>query len=383
MREHPLAGDIGLCLGLLLFPGLVSLSSGIGQPEAVMLAILALTVPLALRRRYPVASTAAVFAVAFVQWVTMFTVLPSDLAVLISLYSVAAYGGRRPALWGLGFALLGSVMAAATLADLGDGGSGVVNLTLTASFIGGFTVAVWVAGSLRGTRRAYLEAVVERAYRLEVEQEQQAQLAAAAERARIARDLHDVVAHSLSVIIAQADGGRYAARRTPESAVAALEVVSQTGRRALTDMRRLLGVLRDGNGELEPQPGVETVPNLVTSVRSSGLAVSLTEVGARQPLGAGLSLAAYRIVQEALTNVLKHAGPGAQAGVQLVWEETGLRVTVVDDGRGASAERDGRGQGVLGMRERAGLYGGQLEAGPRPGGGFRVHAFLPYLAMLS
>jgi signal transduction histidine kinase len=207
-------------------------------------------------------------------------------------------------------------------------------------------------------------------------------LAATAERARIARELHDVVAHSLSVVIAQADGGRYAGKNDPEAATGALEAIAATGRQALTDMRSLLGVLRDGGGEeYAPQPDVGSIPALVEDVRASGLDVDLLVEGEPQPMPAGPQLAAYRIVQESLTNVLKHAGPASRAWVRLQWRPDALELSVLDDGRGASAamvDSDGGGQGLRGMWERASLHGGRLDAGPRTGGGFGVHAALPY-----
>jgi signal transduction histidine kinase len=210
-------------------------------------------------------------------------------------------------------------------------------------------------------------------------------LAATAERARIARELHDVVAHSLSVVIAQADGGLYAGRTEPAAATGALEAIGATGRQALTDMRALLGVLREDGGQVyAPQPDVAAIPGLVEDVRASGLDVDLIEEGSPQQLPTGPQLAAYRIVQESLTNVLKHAGPASRAWVRLHWRADSLELSVVDDGRGASAALDaapdGAGQGLRGMRERATLHGGHLEAGPRVGGGFGVHAALPYRA---
>jgi signal transduction histidine kinase len=193
--------------------------------------------------------------------------------------------------------------------------------------------------------------------------------------------MHDVVAHSLSVVIAQADGGRYAGRTDPEAAVGALEQISATGRQALADMRSLLGVLREGDTqEFAPQPDVATIPTLVEDVRRSGLDVDLLTEGEPVEMAGGAQLAAYRIVQESLTNVLKHAGPASRAWVRLQWRPDALEISVLDDGRGAAAmlAPDGEGQGVVGMRERAALHGGRLETGPRHGGGYGVHAVLPY-----
>ena len=204
-------------------------------------------------------------------------------------------------------------------------------------------------------------------------------LAAAAERARIAREMHDVVAHTLSVVVAQADGGRFAAAQDPQAATRALGTISEVGRSALGEMRALLGLLRDADDEaaLGPQPSIEDIPALVASTREGGLDVSFVTTGTPRPLPIGAGLALYRITQEALTNVLKHAGPGPRAFVQLTWEDAALVLTVSDDGRGAAARDDGDGQGLPGMRERATVFGGTLSAGPRAGGGYLVRATLP------
>jgi signal transduction histidine kinase len=238
---------------------------------------------------------------------------------------------------------------------------------------------------VRRLGRLEVERLSERARLLEIEREQEARLAATDERARIAREMHDVVAHSLSVTISQADGGRYAARTDPGAAITALETISATGRQALADMRVLLGVLRqDDAHELAPQPDTDAIPGLVQQVSTGGLEVRFDVTGRPRALPPGPSLASYRIVQESLTNVLKHGGPQAHAAVWLNWRDDGLEIRVEDDGRGAGAlpldrgAANGAGQGLLGMRERAALHGGQLHAGPREGGGWRVHALLPY-----
>ena len=250
------------------------------------------------------------------------------------------------------------------------------------------------------TRRAYVAQLEDRARRLEVERDQQARIARVTERARIARELHDVVAHSLSVVVAQADGGMYAGARDPAAARASLETIGTTGRQALAEMRRLLSVLRDEpadgvgregpddvvaddyddpvTGEFTPQPGLDQLLSLVTGVRGSGLPVDLVVEGTPGRLPPGAELASYRIVQEALTNTLKHAGPGASAWVRLCHRDDALHIDVLDDGRGASAAGDGQGQGLHGMRERVAVYGGSVSAGPRSGGGFHVRAVVPF-----
>lgn len=205
------------------------------------------------------------------------------------------------------------------------------------------------------------------------------ELATSNERARIAREMHDVVAHTLSVVVAQADGGRFAGRTDSEAALRSLETIADVSRSALTEMRALLGVLREGDGEaaLGPQPSLADIPALVATTREGGLDVSFVTTGTPRPLPIGAGLAAYRIVQEALTNVLKHAGPSPHAFVQLQWEADALSLVVSDDGRGAAARRDGSGSGIAGMVERATVFGGSLTAGPRAGGGFIVKARLP------
>lgn len=204
-------------------------------------------------------------------------------------------------------------------------------------------------------------------------------LAASTERARIAREMHDVVAHTLSVVVAQADGGRFASRTDPAAAGRTLDTIADVSRAALTEMRALLGVLRtpDGEAELGPQPSIGDIPSLVASARDSGLDVSFVTTGTPRPLPIGAGLALYRIAQEGLTNVLKHAGPVVAAYLQLIWGEDDVRLVVSDDGRGAAARGDGRGGGIEGMRERATVFGGTLAAGPKAGGGFEVRAALP------
>jgi len=207
----------------------------------------------------------------------------------------------------------------------------------------------------------------------------EAQLAAAAERARIAREMHDVVAHTLSVVVAQADGGRFAARTDPEAAARTLDTIAEVSRSALTEMRGLLGLLRDSDGEaaLGPQPSLDDIPTLVAATREGGLDVAYVTTGTPRPLPIGAGLVLYRVAQEGLTNVLKHAGPGVKAFVQLTWEAADAVLTIADDGRGAAAHSDGSGQGIVGMQERVTIFGGTLTAGPRAGGGFIVRARLP------
>jgi signal transduction histidine kinase len=216
----------------------------------------------------------------------------------------------------------------------------------------------------------------------QAQRESQAQLAATAERTRIAREMHDIVAHSLSVIIAQADGGRYAGATDPPSAIRALETIGDTGRAALADMRGILGVLRsepeDDHARAVPQAvHAADIDALVDQVRATGLDVALARVGERRALPPGIGWALQRICQEALTNALKHAGPGAKVTVMERWSSSTISLDVSDDGRGASAAGDGGGHGLRGMRERAESLGGVFSAGPAPTGGFRLSVTVP------
>jgi signal transduction histidine kinase len=378
LRDHPFAVDSVLAGVAFVVTVLGPTGHYWADQEAALLIGLMLTVPLAWRRRAPVPAAAAVAAAGFLELFATSQFLVANLSALGMVYALAAYGPRWAGRAGLALGLFGGVVASlryfsANASDM---------LVISVGYIGVAVVAAWALGNLRRARMQRLAALEERAQLLDVERDQEMRLAATTERARIARELHDVVAHSLSVVIAQADGGRYAGKADPEAATGALEAIAATGRQALTDMRALLGVLREGGGEeYAPQPDVAAVPALVEDVRASGLDVDLIVEGTPRPLPAGPQLAAYRIVQESLTNVLKHAGPASRAWVRLQWRDDALELSVLDDGRGASAamvDADGEGQGVRGMIERAQLHGGRLEAGPRHSGGFGVHAALPY-----
>lgn len=250
-------------------------------------------------------------------------------------------------------------------------------------------ILCWAWGRLTRVRRAYLVELEDRASRLERERDAQAKVAVAAERARIARELHDVVAHNVSVMIVQADGAAYVLDNSPQQAKEALGTIASTGRQALVEMRRLLGVLRTSDTvgeEYVPQPGVEELPELLEQVRTAGLQVDYATSGEARELPRGVELTVYRIVQEALTNVRKHGGPDVHARVAVDFGERELAVLVEDDGRGTTDEQlttggvDGLGHGLIGMRERVGMVSGSLDVGPRPGGGFRIRAVLPLKA---
>lgn len=355
------------------------------QIAAVPIA-LALTAVVALRRRAPEKMLLLATGTGVAQVITSVEPLPGNFAFLVIIFTVASRHTR----WASRFALAGSLLAPAIdavrwpneHADLTGQIFGTLFMTLA-------FVMAWVLGDSLRTRRAYYLQLEERATRLEKEREAQAKVAVAAERARIARELHDVVAHNVSVMVVQADGAAYVLDHAPDQTRMALETISGTGRQALAEMRRLLGVLRTGDGgkreggEYVPQPGVEQIAELVDQVRGAGLTVDFKVEGTPQPLPSSVELTAYRIVQEALTNSRKHGGPDVGATVVLRYEPDELSVLTEDDGRGAQRElyedggTDGLGHGLIGMRERVGMVGGALEAGPRPGGGFRIAAALP------
>ncbi|MGW2642166.1 sensor histidine kinase [Streptomyces sp. NPDC001348] len=389
LRRHPTWVDVFWAVVLFGISG-VSVTSVNRRPEhhgsvAAGLAVSAvLCLVVALRRRFPEPMLLLAAATGLAQLVLDVETTAADFAMLVITYTVATQGAR----WASRFALAIS-LGAATLAQLrwpGDGPSALARVAIVVFQTVPFALA-WVLGDSMRTRRAYFAQLEERATRLEKEREAQAKVAVAAERARIARELHDVVAHNVSVMVVQADGAAYVLDAAPDQAKKALETISSTGRQALAEMRRLLGVLRTGehqeSGEYVPQPDVEQIDDLVEQCRSSGLPVDFKVEGTPRPLPSGVELTAYRIVQEALTNTRKHGGPNAGASVRLVYFDDGLGLLVEDDGKGAPHELyeeggvDGQGHGLIGMRERVGMVGGTLDAGPRPGGGFRISALLP------
>ncbi|MFD0316502.1 sensor histidine kinase [Streptomyces flavalbus] len=391
LRRHPtwVDGFWALVLfGMSVVGGAVNPEGPGTQSMALMVPVtLLLCLVIALRRRMPERMLLLGAVIGVAQLVLDVATLPADFALLVIVYTVAANGAR----WASRFALIGG-MCAAPLAQLRwpqDDASPLANLALAILQAVPFALA-WVLGDSIRTRRAYFAQLEERAARLEREREAQSKVAVAAERARIARELHDVVAHNVSVMVVQADGAAYVLDAAPDQAKKALETISSTGRQALAEMRRLLGVLRTGehqeSGEYVPQPDVEQIEDLVEQCRGAGLPVDFKIEGTPRPLPSGVELTAYRIVQEALTNTRKHGGPNAGASVRLVYFDDGLGLLVEDDGKGAPHElyeeggADGRGHGLIGMRERVGMVGGTLDAGPRPGGGFRISALLPLKA---
>jgi signal transduction histidine kinase len=410
------ASWVDLAVALVLF---VVCSGWLGLQEdhvfnnGDLLLVVGLTLPLALRRRAPMAVFLFIAAVAFVQWLVTGPLL-ADCTLLVALYTVAA-----ECEWLL-------VLAAALIMEAGvvvatvrwtPGGNVVKSLV----FLSGLAFAALLAGVVVRALGSQLEWLAERTVRLERERDQQAWLAAAAERARIAREMHDVVSHNIQVMVTLADAAT--AARDPERAAEAMREVSGTGRQALTDMRRMLGVLREESDPSKPptpapyapQPGLRELPALVERVRGTGLPVSVEEAGRPFAVSGAAGLTVYRIVQEALTNALKHADRPGTVEVRLEYRDPDLSLRVTDDGRphvhgrphgnghadssahadgyayahanghgsghghgpaNGSAPPPGRGHGVTGMAERAAAFGGTLVAGPRQAGGWEVLATL-------
>jgi signal transduction histidine kinase len=370
--------DFALVGVVLLFatPGIFSGAHDRHGGEVLLTLVMVL--PLLVRRRWPAAVFAVIATAAFVQWL-MNAQLPSDVALLVAFYTVAAYESWRQVIACAAVLELGIVLASVRWSHNGSS-------LLLVVLLNGMAVAAGVLGLNVRTRRAYLDSLRDRAERLERERDQQAEIAAAAERARIAREMHDVVAHHLTVMTSLADGARYALAQRPDQASDALAAVSKTGRSALSDMRALLGVLAESSSDepsaTTPQPGLDGLARLAIQVTDAGLPVSLKVSDANgDPVPQGLQLVAYRVVQEALTNALKHAGRGARANVDVRVDGATLEVQVIDrEGTPAirpyGAER-AEGRGLAGMRERVAVYRGDVEAGPLPQGGWRVHAVLP------
>jgi signal transduction histidine kinase len=362
MRTHPLATDV-LLTALLLASCSVWLAwSGISGSNPAIIQT-ALIIVLVARRQYPSLVFVVSSGIALAQWLLGFPLL-GDAVLLVALYTLAAHESRIRALLATVVLEAGAAMAAVKWQP-----AGTVPRSLL--FLSAMVVAALFAGLAAGSGSRYLAWMDERARRLEVERDQQAVIAAAAERTRIARDLHDIVSHSLSVVITLADAAAVVGRADPVRGTEAMTEASEVARQALTDLRAMLGVLRTDEpaAGLAPQPGLGDLGALVERVRATGLPVDLTVEGAPFPLGAAAELTMYRIVQEALTNTLRHAAAG-HAAVAITYCRPQVRVLVTDDGaaRAADPPRAGghRGHGIDGMRERAALHGGTLRAGPNP-----------------
>ncbi|MEV4570636.1 sensor histidine kinase [Nonomuraea sp. NPDC049419] len=346
---------------------------GMRPPDALggLLVVLACA-PIVVRRRWPLSALWAGLLPETLLSSLGYGTGTSSLSGMVLLYSVASHRGLAISL----VALVVSLVAYLAGAAAGPVGPVAWNQYVIVAVV---LVAVWGAGRSLRLRRAYMEELKDRAARLERAHAADTRAARAEERSRIARELHDVVAHHVSVMTVQAAAARRVLATDPELAREALSAVEHTGRLAMTEMRNIVGVLRtDAQAELGPQPAVRDLPALAELMREAGLPVRLQVEGTEVALPAGVDLAAYRTVQEALTNSLRHAGAGAKATVTVRYEPGELDVRVEDDGVGAAAgEPRSAGHGLVGIRERVTLYGGILNIGPLPGGGFEVRARFP------
>ncbi|MGW6194677.1 sensor histidine kinase [Kribbella sp. NPDC055110] len=331
-----------------------------------------LVLPLFLRRRAPMTAFVMTAAVFTLQW-SLQVFLRADVALLIALYSLTLHSSLRRLLWACAITIAALTLAVVRI-------SAIASVAEVAFFLVCATTAAIALGLVVRIRRSQLAALRDRAAQLEIERDQRSMLAVAGERARVAREMHDILGHNLSVIIRLADGGAYAVRVNPERSAQALTLIGETGREALNDLRRTLGALRDDAAvpDLSPQPGIADIDGLCDRIRAAGPSVSYRTAG-DLPADRGLQLATYRIVQEALTNALKHAGPDTEARVSLEVTHQRLRIQVEDTGPSAGFEAttvSGDGQGLIGMRERAALYGGTVQTGRTRSGGWTVQTEL-------
>ena len=386
----PAAADAGIAAAVAL----LSLAGGLAAPgghAAGTALLVAMGLALAARRRFPGTVLAATAALTALLAVLGDPVEGTFIPVLIASYTAAVHGGSRVAR-----ALL--VLAPAVLLSLGipqglgAGGWAAAHLPVRPLLAAaGMCLASLAIRKQFADRARHAAVLAERTQLIAAQQEERARRAALAERVRIAREMHDIVAHHLSVVVIQAQGAQRVADMDPDRAKHAMADVERTGRTALSEMRHLLGLLRTGEpGEratpaeggadaaFGPPFGLADLEDLATGMRTAGLPVTVVHRGPARAVPEDAGLTVYRIVQESLTNVLKHAGAAA-ATVELDFA-AGLAVTITDDGRGASAALDaipGSGRGTAGMRERVAALGGRLAAGPRPGGGYRVRATIP------
>jgi signal transduction histidine kinase len=367
-RIEPRTIDRGLCVVFAVLAAVdVATGAAVGAPVATVLGLAILIfLPLA-RRRAPVAAvlTWSGVAIALVfAGAVPYEMTTGFVGLFVYPYAVGAYANGPRVLLAIP-AIFGALTVMALDAQVFVAGD--------IFFPGTFGTLFLLAGRAVRSRSRLTAELHEAAVRADEERQAEAERAVADERRRIAREMHDVVAHSVSMMVVQAGGARRILDRDPERAVAAAELIERTGREAMAEMRRLLGVLHPGeHAEYTPQPTLGELDALVERTRAAGVPVALVVDGERRELPAGLDLAAYRVVQEALTNVLKHGG-GAPTDVHVHYRAAAVEVRIADRGGGAArAPLQGSGQGLVGMRERVRMYGGELHAGPRAGGGFEV-----------
>lgn len=381
VRDREWAIDFALCavVGVFSVPWSLSYSN-----TAVVLALL-LVLPLMIRRQAPRVALSVAVVVALGQLVLIRTPTASIVVVPMLIYSLARWNAGRLGRAGLAFGLAGAVLGPARwILSYGFSSiQGLAGFGMTSLACAGIVLAAYTVGRRRRERFENLTERIqsreERQQLMVAEAEQRQRMATVNERNRIARELHDIVAHSLSVIVVQAEGGKALAAKRPDKAPEVLGTIAETSREALEEMRRMVGLLRSGpepqQATYVPMPGLLDIPELV---RKTSETAELTSYGEPPLVSQALGLTAYRIVQESLTNVLKHAGPGARARVTTAYTPAAIELEIIDDGRGASSASDGLGHGLQGMHERVALHHGWLTAQPRDGGGYVVRASLPF-----
>ncbi|MFD5076506.1 sensor histidine kinase [Streptomyces sp. NPDC058371] len=384
VRAHPLALDAALAAGVLACMAASSFIDphadhgdtwGARTPNSLSLTLMVLgAAALVLRRRAPIPVLAATVAVSLVELVSSDPRAPVVMCAVVALYTVAS-ATDRPTAWRLGLLTMTVLTAAAMLAGP------LPWYTQENLGIFAWTGMAAAAGDAVRSRRAFVHAIRERAERAERTREEEARRRVAEERLRIARDLHDVVAHHIALVNVQAGVAAHVMDKRPDQAKEALAHVREASRSALNELRATVGLLRqsgDPEAPTEPAPGLHRLDELADTFRNAGLPVEVVGADHGATLPAAVDLAAYRVIQEALTNVQKHAGTAAKAEVSVVRVGPNVEVTVLDNGPGKDeGPQDGGGHGLLGMRERVTALGGTCTAGPRYGGGFRVHAILP------
>lgn len=385
---RPFASDVlfAALIGALTILGFLSAEPQGSERAPDMIGVLliaTMTAGLVERRRRPIPSLLVVIAATVVFWVADYAT-NFDAFSLLAIYAATAHGGPdRARVW----SVVGAVVAGLTVIALAGVLSPGEDLPAAAVLgIAAIHLTAAVAGEIVYERRQRVDALQLRATRAEAERESLAREAVLEERARIARDLHDIVAHGVSVMVVQAAAAQRVVESQPKQAAQALDDIQVTGRQALSDMRRMLGLLRDVERgiDLAPQPSISDVDEIVERCNDAGVRTELIVEGAPPAdSAAGAEMTSYRIVQEALTNVIKHAGRPVKAVVKITHQTDSIRVEVTDDGSGATTAdvEQTTGHGLVGMRERVELYGGRFRAGPRPGGGFRISATIPIDAM--
>lgn len=377
LQKHPRVGDA--VFAAAVFALSVGQHARHGGNAAGYLLSAGLTLPLVWLRRAPTVVFAVIAAVALAQWFADVQ-LVGDVALFLALYVVASTQPRQVSLRAVAVMAVGVALFSLRLAPSGDG------VVPSMIFLSGLSLAPYFIGTTVQNRRAYLASLVDRAEQLERERERELQLAATSERTRLAREMHDIVAHSLTVIVGLADGAALANAHKPQEATEAMDLVAHTGRQALQEMRRLLGVLRDGSDrttDWAPPPGLSRLEELVNEMRAAGLPASLTTRGRPRALSPTADGALYRVVQESLTNALKHGHAIRKVTVEISWQDDELTLRISDDGRPHPPSADHHtGHGLIGLRERIAIFGGLVSAGPTSTG-WRVLASVPLAAVLA